>query len=472
MRGNMNFRWPSFIRNDKTGDTTQGKSWIDYISEKIHFDKKQHVSSLGNELYKKEKSYTNSQNNLIQEEKKEKDATKSLLMHFSNNTSLHGVRNIADSNNTLLRLFYIGIVASFMILVSYYLIKLFMIYNSHPVNRQYTASLQEKLMFPGITMCDFHPYNLRNQSIFVTLIEGLDAKNYTNPLFSLEEETIYTLLYSDQNDDLESKFNSNELCADDWSFRWMVIDNDILKCYTFNTVNKTEPRITNKPGIKYGLEIVRNFSDLYRDYTTGVRLTLLGYPYHPIEEDCVSVEKQSLLDNTSPYSQVICEEKCRVDFIIRSCNCSPSFAGGNNRRCTFREYITCERSATDEFFSNKSHLNMCNCIRSCSFTSYSISTSVAYYPRPAHKLPTKFKIHLYYESLILKEMSEQEMFTSEAFLAQFGGQMGLFLGASLITALELVELIIMVLWTQFRCLPSQAHGAGFPVSMAYVFPPS
>uniref|UniRef100_A0A0L8GCR6 Uncharacterized protein n=1 Tax=Octopus bimaculoides TaxID=37653 RepID=A0A0L8GCR6_OCTBM len=273
MRGNMNFRWPSFIRNDKTGDTTQGKSWIDYISEKIHFDKKQHVSSLGNELYKKEKSYTNSQNNLIQEEKKEKDATKSLLMHFSNNTSLHGVRNIADSNNTLLRLFYIGIVASFMILVSYYLIKLFMIYNSHPVNRQYTASLQEKLMFPGITMCDFHPYNLRNQSIFVTLIEGLDAKNYTNPLFSLEEETIYTLLYSDQNDDLESKFNSNELCADDWSFRWMVIDNDILKCYTFNTVNKTEPRITNKPGIKYGLEIVRNFSDLYRDYTTGVRVS-------------------------------------------------------------------------------------------------------------------------------------------------------------------------------------------------------
>ncbi|CAI9733166.1 microtubule-associated 2-like 4 isoform X2 [Octopus vulgaris] len=358
----MNFRWPSFIRNDRTGDPTQGKSWIDYITEKVHFDKKQHVSSLGNELYKKEESYISSQSNLIKEEKKEKDATKNLLMHFSSNTSLHGVRNIADSNNTLLRLFYIGIVASFMIIVSYYLIKLFMIYNSHPVNRQYTASLQEKLMFPGITMCDFHPYNLRNQSIISALLDGLRARNYTNPVFSLEEKTIYTLIYADQNEDMESKFNSNELCADDWSFRWMVIDNDILKCYTFNTVNKTEPHITNKPGIKYGLEIVRNFSALYSDYTTGVRifvhspfkrayeqdcsffagpglstfaiihplkLTLLGYPFHPIEEDCVLTEKQSLLDDTGSYSQVNCEEKCRVDFIIHCCNCSPSFAGGS-----------------------------------------------------------------------------------------------------------------------------------------------
>ncbi|GFN95908.1 amiloride-sensitive sodium channel, partial [Plakobranchus ocellatus] len=53
------------------------------------------------------------------------------------------------------------------------------------------------------------------------------------------------------------------------------------------------------------------------------------------------------------------------------------------------------------------------------------------------------KLEIYYDSLILDKIVDQPAFTCNKPLSDIGGQLGLLLGFSILTAIEILELVVM-----------------------------
>ena len=263
-------------------------------------------------------------------------------------------------------------------------------------------------------------------------------------------------------------------------------------CYTFNSGRVRPLFQSSGTGQRQGLQLVLNVNQQSNSTTIlnlGLMIAINAQSEHPSPANLgigvpagrnafISMEQKNIQDETkrncssesnyeptfnflqgTSYSESACLEDCMHSRIADECECivarsfySPGIARYSQLpNCTL-EKICCIVDALP-FLQNN-----CNCRSACSFTVY--ETSVSYSSLPAEQLrslaatfglqPTLFPndfltVSVYFETLNVETQITSSVYSFIALLSDIGGQVGLFLGLSVISVLQFGDWIIKIM---------------------------
>ncbi|XP_061184361.1 acid-sensing ion channel 1B-like [Saccostrea echinata] len=186
------------------------------------------------------------------------------------------------------------------------------------------------------------------------------------------------------------------------------------------------------------------------------RKSFLGKPYG----SCLNVnEAGNPLKRYSFYSEKSCRMECMIDHLVsanESCkNCRHFLHPGPERLCAYKELERCF-----VFYRTSNFARRCKCQRPCYKHEYKTSISYARFMSdfmyqyfvgrgillsPSYAKDNYIELKIYYDSLIETVVTEVPEFNIFEMLSNIGGLMGIFLGASLLSVVELVEFFLLIL---------------------------
>nr|XP_003933075.2 acid-sensing ion channel 2 [Saimiri boliviensis boliviensis] len=181
--------------------------------------------------------------------------------------------------------------------------------------------------------------------------------------------------------------------------------------------------------------------------TQEQRLTYLPPPWG----ECRSSEMG--LDFFPVYSITACRIDCETRYIVENCNCRMVHMPGDAPFCTPEQHKECAEPALGLLAEKDS--NYCLCRTPCNLTRYNKELSMVKIPSKtsAKYLEKKFNksekyisenilvLDIFFEALNYETIEQKKAYEVAALLGDIGGQMGLFIGASILTVLELFDYI-------------------------------
>ncbi|KAK2516436.1 Asic1 [Columba guinea] len=261
------------------------------------------------------------------------------------------------------------------------------------------------------------------------------------------------------------------------------------KCYTFNAGQDGKPRlITMKGGTGNGLEIMLDIQqDEYlpvwgetdeTSFEAGIKVQIhsqdepplidqLGFGVAPGFQTFVSCQEQRLIYLPPPwgdckatagdsefydtYSITACRIDCETRYLVENCNCRMVHMPGDAPYCTPEQYKECADPALD-FLVEKDN-EYCVCEMPCNVTRYAKELSMVKIPSKASAkyLAKKYNkseqyigenilvLDIFFEALNYETIEQKKAYEVAGLLGDIGGQMGLFIGASILTVLELFD---------------------------------
>ncbi|XP_035644265.1 acid-sensing ion channel 1C-like isoform X2 [Oncorhynchus keta] len=266
------------------------------------------------------------------------------------------------------------------------------------------------------------------------------------------------------------------------------------KCYTFNSGLDGNPLLTTlKGGTGNGLEIMLDIQqDEYlpvwgetdeTSYEAGVKVQIhtqseppfphqLGFGVAPGFQTFVSSQEQRLqylpppwgdckstpIDSEffSTYSITACRIDCETRYLVENCNCRMVHMPGTSMVCTPEQYKDCADPALD-FLVEKDN-DYCVCETPCNMIRYGKELSMVKIPSKASAkyLAKKFNkteqyigenvlvLDIFFEALNYEKIEQKKAYEIAGLLGDIGGQMGLFIGASVLTILEIFDYLYEV----------------------------
>ena len=276
------------------------------------------------------------------------------------------------------------------------------------------------------------------------------------------------------------------------------------KCYTFNHINDRRAFTQNLAGIGNGLKIWINIKqEFYTEpYEGGHQeaglqflvhnendppmIDVLGMAAPPGFHSYVAVRPSQFTNKPKPYTECVtgmsshhsrssrtrCLTTCKGKFILQACGCEPSGyqLESGNRSCSLAETVTCVSKATQKFGAGRDNNCSNSCPYPCNQTTYESSVSMAVFPSEkqvyalsAERTPVNntdqdvederaaiadnirkswVLLDIYFDQLTVTSYNQVPSMTWDAMLSDLGGQMGLFVGCSVITIAEILEYLI------------------------------
>ncbi|XP_064361609.1 acid-sensing ion channel 3 isoform X3 [Dromaius novaehollandiae] len=271
------------------------------------------------------------------------------------------------------------------------------------------------------------------------------------------------------------------------------------KCYTFNSGEPgTELLTTLQGGAGNGLELMLNIQQeeylpVWGDtdetsYEAGVKVQIhsqeeppfidqLGFGVAPGFQTFVSCQQQRPAarqlvylpppwgdckatpiesDFFTNYSITACRLDCETRYLAENCNCRMVHMPGNANVCTPEQYKECADPALD--FLVKKDSEYCACRTPCDMVRYGKELSMVKIPSKASAkyLAKKFNkteqyiaenvlvLDIFFEALNYETIEQKKAYEVAGLLGDIGGQMGLFIGASLLTILEIFDYLYEV----------------------------
>ncbi|XP_072049117.1 acid-sensing ion channel 1B-like [Amphiura filiformis] len=438
-----------------------------------------------------------------------------LEREFAENTSLHGIARIFQSAGVILKLIWSVIFLTAFGLFIWQFSERITAYLKFDYNTLVEVEHRSKLTFPAVTICNFNRfYSSRIAEEYQTQLDKVfgfaDTLNYYYAYSSYSENQPES--WEDFNSDFDfelfgeqSGFRLNDsLLRCDWkgkkdscsadNFTAIFIP-DYGVCYQFNTDDKDENRLRQTlPGAGNGLSILLDIKQ--EDYTetfkqghheAGLKFVVhdwhdlalvatLGLAIPPGFHTYAAVRKKKYEELPKPwgncksvkdgYNKKVCLSDCRLDHIVRSCNCRPLGYTGNTKICTPDQQANCVAKALQEYRSSGIS-DECDCPTPCTEIVFTSSLSMTSFPSDqlaeeylkeygtlqtvvednssfSFRDDLNLRKNLVYLDVYFDELSETrfkqvEAMSWSALLSDLGGQMGLFLGMSAITAAEVLE---------------------------------
>uniref|UniRef100_A0A6I9M077 Bile acid-sensitive ion channel n=1 Tax=Peromyscus maniculatus bairdii TaxID=230844 RepID=A0A6I9M077_PERMB len=165
------------------------------------------------------------------------------------------------------------------------------------------------------------------------------------------------------------------------------------------------------------------------------------------------------LRDFTTYSTYSCLKECKAQHIQQQCGCLPFLLPGNGVECDLLKHYNCVSPILDHI-ELKGLCTMgthnSSCPVSCEETEYPATVSYSTFPsqRALKFLAKKLNqsqeylrenlvnIEINYSDLNYKITQQQKAVSVPELLADVGGQLGLFCGASLITIIEIIEYVL------------------------------
>uniref|UniRef100_A0AAQ5XNP1 Acid-sensing ion channel 1 n=1 Tax=Amphiprion ocellaris TaxID=80972 RepID=A0AAQ5XNP1_AMPOC len=351
-----------------------------------------------------------------------------------------------------------------------------------------------------VTATSYHRYEIRDihlveESVLESLKVKADFHNFKPRPFNMRE--FYDRTGHDINDMLLScHFHGTECRAEDFK----VVFTRYGKCYTFNAGGDGRPPlITTKGGMGNGLELMLDIQqDEYlpvwgetdeTSFEAGVKVQIhsqdepsfidqLGFGVAPGFQTFVSCQEQRLIylpppwgdckvtpmnsDFFDSYSITACRIDCETRYLVDNCNCRMVHMPGDAPYCTPELYKECADPALD--FLVERDNDFCVCETPCNMTRYSKELSFVKIPSKASAkyLAKKYNkseqyikenilvLDIFFEALNYETIEQKKAYEVAGLLGDIGGQMGLFIGASILTILEIFDYLYEVR----KCLQS------------------
>ena len=240
--------------------------------------------------------------------------------------------------------------------------------------------------------------------------------------------------------------------------------------YISNTTSS--PRFLNEilvsPGVETNIAITKTF------------VTQKDYPYSDCISDFSNVDSilyKSLINANLRYTQQDCYSQCLQKNVEKNCGCFSSLFPSINLKspCITSADSACLFKVRMDFFAGKfndecSSLCPLECDRVLYSYSISSSTSISekyaeqyYFNNPVIKsnFPLRnvtfddikkslVNVKLFYEGLYFTEISETESQTVFDLISNIGGTLGLFIGMSLLSFIEILEILYEILYVSFK----------------------
>ena len=279
-------------------------------------------------------------------------------------------------------------------------------------------------------------------------------------------------------------------------------------CHTFNSqqqINKYGEKVTTRPGGKYGLYLLINIEEydhvLTLTNSSGI-LVLVHEPHVlpdindkgfvvPAGTETLAVIKKTvvrhlpepyakppnLCENTNApgyknplkyfthYSLSACRRECRISDQLSLCKCSAHYLGGNNVTfCSYPRLIDCADDALVLYDTNSSIQASCGCLPECEETIYDVSVSSTGMPNRYIKeslikslnVPqinasnierNILSLNIFFGEMRYTLIEQHSVYTWLSLFGELGGQLGLCLGASVLTIAELLQLFqVLCAW--------------------------
>ncbi|XP_019411965.1 PREDICTED: acid-sensing ion channel 1 isoform X3 [Crocodylus porosus] len=322
------------------------------------------------------------------------------------------------------------------------------------------------------------------------LQDKANFRNYKAKPFNMLE--FYDRAGHDIREMLLSCFFRGEACTPE---DFKVVFTRYGKCYTFNAgQDGKSPLITVKGGTGNGLEIMLDIQqDEYlpiwgetdeTSFEAGIKVQIhsqdepplidqLGFGVAPGFQTFVSCQEQRLIYLPPPwgdckaitgdseffdtYSITACRIDCETRYLVENCNCRMVHMPGDAPYCTPEQYKECADPALD-FLVEKDN-NYCICEMPCNVTRYGKELSMVKIPSKASAkyLAKKYNkseqyigenilvLDIFFEALNYETIEQKKAYEVAGLLGDIGGQMGLFIGASILTVLELVDYVYEVI---------------------------
>jgi len=217
----------------------------------------------------------------------------------------------------------------------------------------------------------------------------------------------------------------------------------------------------------------------------------LGPPYNKclkniaLPDSVDSVLYKHIISGKYSYTQNYCFDLCNDLEVLRTCNCTQGFILPNRKQCSqvkFEAILantgeTCMERVNKNFYTDEFRSCIPLCPKECETFIYTVTSSFSVYPSDNYLevllsdplIVNKFNerdigygknyretvkssvmaINIFYQDLSYSEVSQIPKSTTADILASVGGNLGLFLGISLLT---LIEGVNVILGSVFICL--------------------
>ncbi|KAF7208160.1 acid-sensing ion channel 1B isoform X3 [Nothobranchius furzeri] len=346
--------------------------------------------------------------------------------------------------------------------------------------------------------------HLVEENVLQILKEKTDFDTYKPRPFNMRE--FYDRTGHDIKDMLLAcSYRGSECSAE----QFKVIFTRYGKCYTFNSGLDGQPlKVTTKGGMGNGLELMLDIQqDEYlpvwgetdeTSFEAGIKVQIhtqdeppfidqLGFGVAPGFQTFVSCQEQRLTylpppwgdckstpinsDFFSSYSITACRIDCETRYLVENCNCRMVHMPGDAPYCTPEQYKECADPALD-FLVEKDN-DYCVCETPCNMTRYGKELSFVKIPSKASAkyLAKKYNkteqyiadnilvLDIYFEALNYETIEQKKAYELAGLLGDIGGQMGLFIGASILTVLELFDYLYEVIkYKLCRCMKKKHKG--------------
>ncbi|RUS87705.1 hypothetical protein EGW08_004546, partial [Elysia chlorotica] len=138
--------------------------------------------------------------------------------------------------------------------------------------------------------------------------------------------------------------------------------------------------------------------------------------------------------------------------------------GCNSKNCTLYEHLGCFEPNFNRIHHEATKTDLLGCPIPCSLRSYRPVISQAAFPSPDLSALMKIMdpngttlnrdtfvgLSLFFGDLINREQVHEPVYDSLSFMGVLGGNMGILLGASILTVAELMEFLLLLLWRFFN----------------------
>lgn len=315
------------------------------------------------------------------------------------------------------------------------------------------------------------------------------------------------------NESIFSCYYSTNPCNLSLDFEYYY-DNIHSNCIKYNSGKKAELKKSSKPGLINGLQmeifvdnpnlnqfstasglyiIIHNSSQEFyfpQGFTVPVGkqiniaverefITKKAQPYSECSEILDSIDSfdshlyKTIIDSGKPYKREMCYDLCLQERIIEKCKCQDviSFSFPNVSFCGDLNEIFCDYKEFAAFYTENIH-EKCGhkCPLECDTIKYPVSLTYLDYPSQTYYKnlieSSRFKnlrhlsfqelknkiifLNIYYSEFQYKKIQEVEKMTIVDLIAGIGGTLGLFIGISFLSLIEIIHVTFEVIFLLFK----------------------
>ncbi|XP_076071766.1 acid-sensing ion channel 1A-like isoform X1 [Mytilus galloprovincialis] len=428
-----------------------------------------------------------------------------IVEEFKNTSSIHGLSRFGGpelySRRKLIWIILVLAAASGLFI---FVILEFLHLSHNPTITSFTTSIQETIDFPAVTVCNLNQV----KSSVLECFSEKDKLEASKTFYALSELSIILEHFGLRSTQTPIPGDVLYSCARNHShqigdmirychFKQELIDcKDIFTpimtelgvCYTFN---KDAKMVAESVGETAGLRFFVNIQqDLYffsSTIQTGVKVvlhdpseeplpSLRGFLVGPGLSAGCSIRKTKVITLPSPYgscrevsdklsgigtySELTCFKHCFDDYLVQKCGCRHLFSNGKAEFCDSQQLIDCYAEYQKNISRDSDFLHNCSCPPNCETTKYETSLSyaaftsnfIASYLFNQSVLPNEdylsrnfIDLRLFYNSMIEEATEEVPEKTVGSILGTVGGQMGMFIGASILSIVEIIEFFCLLM---------------------------